>query len=129
VRPGSTERSLALALAGGRMAIGVGFWLTPGLIRRVLGFDEFDDEALTIARIAGTRDLILGAWQASAAGDRERLRTATLAVAACDAGDTAAFAALIRSGRTGPGARGVAAALPATIAGLALASRLGPPSA
>src|SRR5688572_3578168 len=107
------------------MAIGVGFWVAPELIRRVLGFDELDDEGLAISRIAGTRDLILGAWQASAVGDREKLRTATIAVAACDAGDTLAFAALARSGRTGAGLRGAAAALPATLAGAWLASRLG----
>ena len=123
--PAESERAVALALAGGRMVIGAGFWVAPELIRRVLGFDELDAEGLAISRIAGTRDLILGAWQASAAGDRRKLRTATIGVAACDAGDTVAFAALARSGRTGPGLRGVAAALPATLAGVWLAARLG----
>jgi hypothetical protein len=115
---------VALALAGGRMAIGVAFWVAPELIRRTLGFDELDDEGLAIARIAGTRDLILGVWQASAAGEREELRKATIAAAACDAGDTLAFAALASRGRMGPGLRGLAAALPATVAGAVLALRL-----
>jgi hypothetical protein len=124
LKPADSERAVALALAGGRMAIGIGFWVAPDLIRRALGFGELGDEGLAIARIAGTRDLVLGAWQAAAAGDRERLRKATVAVAACDAGDTLAFAALARSGRLAPGLRGVAAALPATVAGVALAQRL-----
>jgi hypothetical protein len=107
------------------MAIGIGFWLAPDLIRRVLGFDEQGAETLAVSRIAGTRDFVLGAWQASAAGERERLRTATLAATACDAGDTLTFALLLKDGRTKPGIRGVAAALPATLAGGWLASRLG----
>jgi len=123
-RPDESERAVALALAGGRMVIGAAFWLAPELIRRSLGFAELDDEGLAIARIAGTRDLILGAWQASAAGDREKLRAASIAVAACDAGDTLAFALLAKSGRTGPGVRGLGAALPATVAGAWLARRL-----
>lgn len=122
--PTASERALALALAGGRLAIGTGFWLAPDLMRRALGFAELSEESLAISRVAGTRDLILGAWQAGASGDRARLRRASLAVAACDGGDTVAFAALLASGRTGAGLRGISAALPASLAGAWLARRL-----
>jgi hypothetical protein len=90
-----------------------------------LGFEEPRAQALAIARIAGTRDLILGFRQAAAAGDRERLRQETLAVAACDAGDFLAFGLLLLGGETRAGIRGVAGAGPATLAGLALARSLG----
>ena len=124
MRPAPRERALALALASGRLAIGTGFWLAPELMRRLLGFGDLDAEALAISRVAGTRDLLLGAWQAGASRDRERLRRASAAIAACDGGDTIAFAALLAGGRTGAGLRGVSAALPATLAGAWLAARL-----
>jgi hypothetical protein len=124
VRPSATERALALALAGGRLAIGAGFWLAPDLMRRALGFGELDPEVLAISRVAGTRDLVLGAWQAGASGDRARLRRASAAIAVCDGGDTVAFASLLAGGRTRAGLRGVSAALPATLAGAWLAARL-----
>ena len=67
--------------------------------------------------MAGVRDLALGIWQARAVGDREELARATASVAACDAGDTFAFAALAGSGNRAAGIKGLAAALPATVAG------------
>ncbi|HSJ17304.1 MAG TPA: hypothetical protein VK920_04370 [Solirubrobacterales bacterium] len=125
--PGAVERALAVSLAAGRAAIGAGIWLAPRRALPALGFDRAaeDDEALTLARIAATRDLVLGVWQASVLGDRERLRRATLAVAAADAGDALAFAiAARRGGRPGLAAKGLAGALPATFAGAWLAARL-----
>jgi hypothetical protein len=59
-----------------------------------------------------------------ALGDGDRLLGATVANATADAGDAAAFAiALGTEGRTA-GIRGVAAALPATAAGIWVAWRL-----
>jgi len=124
---GAVERALAVALAAGRVAIGAGIWLAPRRALPALGFEHVadDDDALTLARIAATRDLVLGAWQASALDDRTRLRRATLAVAGCDAGDALAFAVVARRGsRPGLAAKGLAGALPATLAGAWLAARL-----
>jgi hypothetical protein len=68
---------------------------------------------------------VLGAWQARALGDRARLRRATLAVAACDAGDALAFAIAARRGsRTTLAAKGLAGSVPATLAGVWLIARL-----
>jgi hypothetical protein len=126
--PDAVDRGLGVFLAAGRMAIGAAIWLAPRQALPALGFERAadDDEALTLARIAATRDVVLGAWQASALGNRARLRRATLAVAACDAADALAFAIAARHGaRPALAAKGLAGAVPATLAGAWLAARLG----
>lgn len=122
----SHERRLAIGLGCGRIAIGVGLWLAPGVAARALGFGELDSRALALGRIAATRDLVLGTWQLSALGDRDRLAHATAAVAACDAGDTLTFALAMRSGGEAreAGLRGVVGAALATASGAWLARRL-----
>jgi hypothetical protein len=122
----SSERLLAIGLAGGRIAIGAGLWLAPAAAGRALGFAELDSRALALGRVAATRDLILGAWQLGSLGDRDELRRATGAVAAADAGDALAFALALRAGGevAEAGRRGLPAALVATAAGAWLAWRL-----
>ncbi len=116
--PAQRERLLAMGLAGGRLAIGAAIWLAPGPAFKALGLDSPSTaQALAIARIAGTRDLVLGAWQASSLGDRRRLAAATTAVAVCDAGDALAFALLLAAGERRAGLRGLAGAMPATLLG------------
>jgi len=126
--PEPTERVAAIALAGGRIAIGAGLWVAPRPTLRALGFAEPDAQALTVARIAGTRDLVLGAWQTTTLGDRERLARATVAAAACDAGDALAFALALGAGERRAGLRGLAGAVPATALGLGLARALRRPA-
>ncbi len=117
---------LAIVLAAGRLAIGAGLWVAPGPSSRALGFAELDSRGLALARIAATRDLVLGAWILGALGDRARLRRATGAVALTDAGDALTFALAARSGgNAGTAARrGLAGAVPAALAGAWLAARL-----
>ncbi|CAN5183876.1 hypothetical protein BH24ACT23_BH24ACT23_07160 [soil metagenome] len=124
--PADSDLALACGLAAGRLAIGAGLWLAPNLTLGALGFGKLDPNAMALARIAATRDLALGAWMIDARHDRERLGRAAIAVAACDAGDTIAFALLARGGGQSKfaGLRGVAAAGPATAAGAFLATRL-----
>lgn len=117
---------IAYGLAAGRMAIGLGLWAAPRLSMKVLGFGEPGPETVAIARVAGTRDLILGAWQLRSIGNPPELARASTAVAACDAGDTVAFALLAAAGNRRAGLRGVAAAAPATVAGLMLARSMRP---
>jgi hypothetical protein len=120
-------RPLAIGLAAGRLAIGAGLWLAPRRCARALGFEALDSTGLALARIAATRDLVLGAWQLRALDDRERLRTATLGVGLADTGDALAFTLALADRRTRrAGVRGLAGALPAALAGLWLAARLGP---
>lgn len=120
-RVSDIERTFAFALGAGRIAIGVGLWAAPGFAMRVLGFGRPKPETLAIARVAGTRDVILGAWQLRSVGDPAELARASTAAAACDAGDTLAFGLLLAAGNRRAGLRGVAAAAPATVAGVLLA--------
>jgi hypothetical protein len=122
--PTSAERLPAVALAGGRLAIGAGLWVGPRFTLRALGFSEPDTQGVAVARIAGTRDLVLGAWQLSTLGDRDRLARATVAVAACDAGDVVTFGLLLGTDERRAALRGLAGALPATLLGVGLARAL-----
>jgi hypothetical protein len=106
------------------MAIGLGLLAAPELSLRALGFSEISPATVAIARVAGIRDFVLGGVTLGALGDRERLLSATVANATADAGDVAAFAFAARSGESTAGLRGVAAALPATVVGIWVASRL-----
>jgi hypothetical protein len=120
-------RTLAIGLAAGRLAIGAGLWLAPGVSAKLLGFGEIDSRALTLARIAATRDLVIGGWQLSALDEPDRLAAATAAAAAADAGDALAFALALRSDDRATrraGLRGLATAAPAAIAGAGLAASI-----
>ena len=119
------ERLAALGLAAGRIAIGAGLWLAPRPSTRALGFAELDSPALALARIAATRDLVLGAWQLSALDRRDRLRRATIGVAVADGGDALTFALALGDRRTrAAGLRGLPVAGAAAVAGAWLAGRL-----
>ena len=87
---------------------------------------KWDGEALALARLAATRDLLLGAWLATELKDGGKPLAPAVALTACDAGDALTFALL--AGRGGddvkPGLQGLAAAGPATALGAWLVSRL-----
>ncbi|MGH2957870.1 MAG: hypothetical protein ACRDL6_12865, partial [Solirubrobacterales bacterium] len=92
---------LATALAAGRVVIGGGLMLAPRRALAALGFSGAK-ESVTIARIAGVRDLVLAASTLLALGDAHRLRRASLANAAADGGDALVFgAALAGDGPSG----------------------------
>ena len=120
------ERLIGAALAAGRIAIGAGIWAAPALAAKALGMKEYEGEALAVARLAGTRDLILGTWLAAELRNGGSPLAPTAALVACDAGDALAFGLLAADGgdSLGAGARGLAAAGPATAVGLWLAHRL-----
>jgi hypothetical protein len=125
LRPDPLERYAAIGLAAGRLAIGAGLWAAPRLSARALGFSGLDGPGLALARIAATRDLVLGAWQLSALGDRSALRRASLGVAMADAGDALTFGLALGGRDTRrAGLRGLPAASAATVAGVWLAARL-----
>jgi hypothetical protein len=106
------------------MAIGLGLLAAPELSLRALGFSQISPATVAIARVAGIRDFVLGGVTLRALDDRERLLSATVANATADVGDIAAFAFAARSGESAAGLRGLAAALPATLAGIWVARRL-----
>jgi hypothetical protein len=122
--PPADVRAWSLASAGGRLAIGAGMMAAPRLALGALGFAEASPATVAVSRIAGIRDLVLGAVTALSLEDPVALRRATIANAVADAGDTAAFALALKQGETVAGIRGLAAALPAAIAGAWVARRL-----
>jgi hypothetical protein len=124
----ATDVRLLSAVSGvGRIAIGVGLAVAPRRALSALGFSDRGTAAVALARIAGGRDLVLGAATLLALGDAERLRAASVANAAADAGDALTFASVLASGDGGvrdAGRRGLAAAVPAALAGAWVATRL-----
>jgi len=117
-------RGWTLASAAGRLMIGIGMLAAPEPALRALGFSEVGPATVAVGRIAGIRDLVLGVATLAARDDPDRLRTATLANAVADAGDTLAFGAALGTSERTAGARGIAAALPAAVAGAFIAWRL-----
>jgi hypothetical protein len=115
-------RAVSAATALGRLAIGVGLAFAPGLALRTLGFTKPSPQLVAVSRLAGGRDIVLGAVTLAALDDPPRLRGAVFANAAVDAGDALTFAVALRDGDTRQAAlRGLAAAVPAALTGLWLA--------
>jgi hypothetical protein len=117
-------RAWSLVSGLGRVAFGLAMLGAPEPSLRVLGFSEATPATVAVTRIAGIRDLVLGGVTLGALQDRERLLSATLANATADAGDAMAFAVAIGAGERDAGLRGIAAALPAMLAGAWVARRL-----
>lgn len=118
-------RALSLASALGRLAIGAGMVAAPARTLRALGFSEAGSATITIGRLAGFRDLVLGAVTLTSLNRPDALRAASLANAGADGGDVIAFAIAFGGGERTAAIRGIAAALPAAIAGIWVAGRLG----
>jgi hypothetical protein len=114
----------SLISGGGRIAFGLVMLVAPDRSLRALGFAEVSPTTRVVTRLAGIRDLVLGCVTLGAVGDRGRLLSATVANATADAGDSAAFALALKAGQREAAVRGLAAALPATIAGIWVARRL-----
>jgi hypothetical protein len=117
-------RAWSVASGLGRVAFGVAMLAAPEPALRALGFREVSPATVTVSRIAGIRDLVLGVVTISALERRKRLRRATLANAVADAGDTLAFGLALGTEDRDAGLRGLSAALPAAIAGAWTAWRL-----
>jgi hypothetical protein len=125
-QPDQPARLIAIGLAAGRIAIGAGIWLAPQRSWKALGLGDTEGRALVLGRLAASRDLVLGAWTLAVLDDPERLRRIVGAVAALDGADSVAFALALREGPElrQAAVRGLAAAVPATLAGAWVASRL-----
>lgn len=122
---GSIEiRVLSLASSIGRLAIGAGMVAAPVPTLRALGFSEPGSATITVGRLAGVRDLVLGAVTLASLEEADALRAASLANAGADGGDVIAFAIALGNGERTAAIRGIAAALPAAIAGIWVARRL-----
>jgi hypothetical protein len=118
-------RTVALQLAAGRVAVGVGASFATRPTLRVLGFDDAGAGGEALTRMLGARDLALAGATIAAREDRAALRATTLAAAALDTGDAIAFLIALRDPRTRrAGLSGVASAGLAAAAGFWAARRL-----
>src|SRR4051794_29889912 len=80
-------RKVILGIAAGRLAIGGSALLATRPALGALGFPDTDASGYVLARLAGGRDLALGALTLLARDDPRALRTLTLATAGVDAAD------------------------------------------
>lgn len=93
---------------------------------RVLGFDPDNPEVMVLARLAGTRDLVLGAGAAATVGDPGTAATMLRVNSAVDALDALAFGIALahRRGIDRAALIGTASAAGAAVLGAVLASRV-----
>ena len=117
-------RAWSLASGLGRVVIGLGLLAAPEMSARMLGFEEVNPATVAVSRVAGVRDFVLGIATLAALDDRDRLRAATLANAAADAGDTLAFGLALGTSERRAAVLGLTAALPAAFAGIWTSWRL-----
>ena len=66
-------RAFSLISSAGRAAIGLGLLTAPGPALRALGFSETNSATVTVGRIAGVRDLVLGLVTLAALEDPDAL--------------------------------------------------------
>ena len=116
----------ASALALGRIGLGLGIVAFTRPALRVLGFPKPDGAALTLARLAGGRDIAMGIQGWIARDDPDELRRSVLLIAAGDAGDALAFGAAVagREGINRTAAMNAPFAASAVVLGAIVGSRL-----
>ncbi|HSI79199.1 MAG TPA: hypothetical protein VK919_00980 [Solirubrobacterales bacterium] len=119
-------RAAIVGTALGRIGIGAAIWASAARALRALGFEAAGPGVETMARLAASRDIALGALQLASLPSRERSRAAAGAAAAVDAGDCLAFAlGLARGGERRAGVVGLGAAGAGALAGAWVVRRLG----
>jgi hypothetical protein len=122
--PDSLGRASALAIAAGRIGIGVAALTATRPTLRFLGLGTAEG-TVVITRLAGIRDVALGLHAIAARDDAEALGLAVKVAALADAGDAAAFAALARTrGLDRTVLMNTPPALYAALAGVWIAARL-----
>lgn len=90
-QPDPRARAVTLAIAAGRTGIGVAVIVATARALGALGFPQTDSSGRTLAKLAGGRDIALGALAIAVRDDREALLRACVAGAAVDAGDALSF--------------------------------------
>ena len=93
-------RRLGIFLSTCRIGLGVGTLLATRPALRALGFTETDESSEALARLAGGRDLALGALTLAARNDPATFRALILAAAALDAADAFSLGHSIRNPKT-----------------------------
>ena len=124
--PEAGVRAIAVGLGGVRAALGLAALAATAPALRLLGFDAEDGQARALTRLAGSRDLALGALALVALEDPGALRAITLANAGVDAADAGTFliALIRRDGVDRAAVLGAGSATAASALGFLLAERL-----
>lgn len=118
-------RQVALQIGGSRVLIGTGALLATEPALKLLGFEQPEASGRALARLAGGRDIALGALTLAARDDARKLRTLLVASSACDIADAVALGLSARHPQTRrAGIGGILSGSAAAIAGLWAASRL-----
>jgi hypothetical protein len=117
-------RAWSLASGLGRVGFGIAMLTAPERALGTLGFGDPSPATVTVTRLTGVRDLVLGLVTLASLDDRDRLRTATLANTVADSGDAVTFGLALGGDEPAAASRGLAAALPAALAGVWTAWRL-----
>lgn len=119
-------RQVALQIGGSRVAIGLGALFATRPALKVLGFGEPEATGTALARLAGGRDIAIGALTLAARDDARQLRTLLLVSSACDLADAVGLGLSARHPETRrAGIGGIASGSAAAIAGLWAWRRLG----
>jgi hypothetical protein len=119
-------RQIALRIGGSRVLIGVGalFFTRPAL--RLLGFGDPERTGMALGKLAGGRDIAIGALTVAARDDAERLRSLLLVSSACDVADAVGLGASARYPETRrAGLGGIVSGSAAAVGGLWAWRRLG----
>ncbi len=126
--PDGLARAGAIAIAAGRIGIGIAALALTRPALRVLGFDDPHPATVVLARMAGVRDVALGVHALSVIDDTAKLREASVIGAVVDAGDAFAFGAALaaREGIDHVALKNLPIAGSAVVAGAFVASRLKP---
>jgi hypothetical protein len=125
-KPDPPARTAILAIAGGRIAIGVGAVLATRPALKILGFEASDTSARALTRIAGGRDIAIGLLTLAARDDRARLRETAAVAAAVDLGDAICFGIAGRDPAAGRAAvQGILSGGVASVVGAWAVRRLG----
>jgi hypothetical protein len=118
-------RRIALQIGGSRVLIGAGALLFTRPALRVLGFSDPEATGKALARLAGARDVAIGALTLAARDDAERLRTILVLSSACDVADAVGLGASARHPATRrAGLGGIVSGSAAALAGFWAARRL-----
>jgi hypothetical protein len=119
-------RQVAVQIGGSRVAIGVAALFATRSALKLLGFGNPEATGLALAKLAGGRDIALGALTLAARDDAQRLRTLLLVSSACDVADAVGLGVSARYPETRrAGIGGIVSGSAAAIAGFWAWRRLG----
>lgn len=86
-------RQVALQIGAGRVALGLATVLATRPALKGLGFSQPETTGVALAKLAGGRDIALGALTLAAHDDAHALRTLMLVSGACDLADAVTLGA------------------------------------